>query len=1012
MKRKRKKHELAYWKRMLPVFCLLFFSFNLFAQAKTITGVVSDEQNDERLTGVNVVVKGTTIGTITDIDGAFTLDIKEADAVLVFSYLGYETLELRVPASGTMYVKIKESLTDLDEVVVVGYGTQKKVNLTGSVSIMKNEDLARRPVMRATSALQGLAAGVSVVQNSGQPGSDGATIRIRGVGTLNNSEALVLIDGIQGSLDGVDPNDIESISILKDAASSAIYGSRAANGVILVTTKQSAQEKITTTYNGFVGVQRFTDTPEFVDGYTYMKGMNEAYKNLSMTPLYTESYLNSYLRYKDIDPDTYPDTDWQKEVYTGSGLTQKHHISVSGGKRISTLASIAYQDQKGLIENFRSQRYSLRLNMKMDIRKNVQAALLFEGRHSLIDAPTSASSIKSNVNRIPPIYPSVLSDGRWGVGWNGGNPTAQIQEGGNTANEYNYIKSTFQLNYQPIKGADVELSFTPKFNDNFRKAFSSSIQTFNPGIEVPAYTSPAVSSLRVSDFRTKENTLRLLGRYEKSLGNHSLGGMAGYEQIIYRYDEFSARREGFPLSYYQELDAGSSEVWSNSGTAEEWALLSYFGRLNYGYKDRYLLEANVRVDGSSRFAKGNRWGTFPSFSAAWRISEEAFMEDIDWLTNLKLRASWGELGNQEIGTYPAYASMALGPSFIFGDKVADGAVQKAYANENISWETSQTTDFGVDASFLKNKLNISFDYYIRNTYDILLKLPITDITGMSEPYQNAGQVENKGWDLEISHNNKVGDFSYQIGFNLSDVHNKVIDLKGAGPIRSGYNLIEEGYPINSIYGYQALGIFQSDDQINSSPLQSFGSYAPGDIIYANINDDENDNIVDQYDRTAIGNQIPRFNYGFNFSAQYKDFDANIFLQGVGKKDVIFTGDAVWALYNAGKMQKWHTDYWTEDNPNAAYPRLIAASGHNNFQNSTFWMYSAAYLRIKTLQFGYTLPKKVVDKANIDKLRFFVTGDNVFTFDRMPPGWDPERPSGDAEIYPIAGTFLFGVELKF
>ncbi len=993
-------------RKSITLLLVLIYSLPVFSQQE-IRGNITDPQGP--VPGVTIKLKNSVIATATDAQGSYVIKAP-VDGVLIYSALGYTTQEIEIKGRTHIDVSLSEELSLLNEVVVVGYGTQKKVNLTGAVTVVSSEDLVKRPVMRATSALQGLAPGVTVTQNSGQPASDGGTIRIRGIGTLGDSSPLVLIDGVAGNLDGVDPNDIESVSILKDAASAAIYGSRSANGVILVTTKFAKKGAMQLNYSGFIGKQSFTELPEFVDGYTYMAKMNEAYTNMGRTPLYTEQYLADYQRYKKIDPDRYPDTDWQKELYTGSGFTQRHHVSVSGGDKVSVMGSFAYQDQQGLIPNFRSERYSFRLNTKMHVKDNLQSKIYLMGRHAPTLVPTNQNNIKAAVNRLPNIYPARLTNGTWGVGSNGNNPVAQALEGGMNDRDYDSFRATFQLNYQPIKGADIEFSFSPDYKGNVGQSFNRSIATYSPDIDVPTYVVPAKSSLSRTHEKVWENTTRLLLKYNKTLLKHSFSLLGGYEHIYNLAESFGARRVGFALPDYQYLDAGSTEEQTNSGTASEWGLRSYFGRINYSFNDKYLLEANVRADGSSRFPPGNKYGIFPSFSAGWRISEELFLKEINWLSELKLRASWGTLGNQEIGNYPYSSVISLGPSFSFGNAPADGGVQRDMVNETISWESTTTSNIGFDLSIWKGKLNTSFDYYVRNTSDILLRLRIPAIIGyVNDPYQNAGKVENKGWEWAINYRDRKGELNYQIGLNISDVKNKVIDLKGAGPIISGYNLIQEGYPINTLFGYQALGLFQSVEQIASSPLQGFSNYSLGDIIYKDTN---GDNEINVSDRTQIGNQIPRYTFGLNFSAQYKGFDFSMLLQGIGKKDVLFNGDAVWALYNNGKMQKWHLNHWAPENPNATYPRLIAESTHNNYQNSSFWVYNASYMRLKNLQIGYTIPAKLVKSLPFDRFRIYAAGDNVFTLHHMPKGWDPERPSGDAEIYPIARTFIFGVDIKF
>lgn len=972
-----------------------------------VRGVVSS--NQEPLPGVSIKIAGSNVSTVTDDKGNYAISVPAQNTVLVFSSIGYVSQQVVVGQRRSIDVTLEEDLSALDEVVVVGYGTQKRTNLTGAVSVMSSEDLVKRPVMRASAALQGLAPGVTVTQSSGQPASDGGSIRIRGIGTLGDSNPLVLIDGVAGNLDGIDPNDIESISVLKDAASAAIYGSRSANGVILVTTKFAEKGKMQLNYNGFIGKQQFTELPEFTDTYTYLVKMNEAYENMGRTPLYSESFLSDYLRYKRIDPDNYPDTDWQDELYTGSGITQRHHVSASGGNdRVTVMSSFAYQDQKGIIPNYRSERYSFRLNSSLNIRDNLQSRIYLMGRHSPTIGPSN--NVRAAVNRLPGIYPARLMDGSWGVGSNGYNPVAQALEGGLSDTDYDSFRATFQLNYQPIKDLDIEFSFSPDYRSTAGTRFNRSIETYSPGIDDPTYVVPALSTLQRTHLKNWENTTRLLLKYDKSVERHAFNLLAGYERIHNYTDEFGARRAGFPLPDYQYLDAGSTEEQTNSGTAYEWGLQSFFGRLNYAFDDKYLFEANVRADGSSRFPPGKKYGIFPSFSAGWRISEESFLKEANWLSELKLRASWGTLGNQEIGNYPYSSVISLGPSYSFGGARADGGVQRDMVNESISWESTTTSNIGVDFTVLNGKLATSFDYYVRNTTGILLRLPVPAIIGyVNDPYQNAGEVQNKGWDWSVNYRDKVGDFSYNIGFNLSDVKNKVMDLKGAGPIISGFTLIDEGYPINTLFGYQALGLFQTPEQVNDHPVQGFGNYTLGDIMYQDIDGDEE---VNASDRVALGNQIPRYTFGLSLGAQYKNIDFSVLLQGVGKRDALFNGDAVWALHNNGKMQTWHLDHWTPENPNASYPRLIAESTHNNYQNSSYWVYSATYMRVKNVQVGYTIPAKASRFFPFNSFRLYAAGDNLFTFHKMPQGWDPERPSGGADIYPIASTFILGLDIKF
>ncbi|NGM64414.1 SusC/RagA family TonB-linked outer membrane protein [Sphingobacterium sp. SGR-19] len=977
-------------------------------QPRSIRGRVTNLRR-EPLAGATVAVKDRSGQmTTTDSDGRYRLAVTGNPEILVVSFMGYQTKEVAIANRMAIEIQLEDALRSLNEVVVVGYGTQKKENLTGSISSLKGEELINRPIIRASAALQGLAPGLTVTQQSGRPGADGGSLRVRGIGTLGDASPLVLIDGIEGAIDGVDPNDIASISVLKDAASASIYGSRAANGVILVTTKQGKGENLQVNYNNYIGWQRFTELPEYTDGYTYMVKLNEAYENMGRDPLYSEDYLAEYLEHKETDPDHYPDVDWQKEVYSGSGFTQSHYLSVSGGEKVNVMGSMGYQKQEGLIPGYDAQRYSFRFNAKMKISDRLQASLLLNGRYAPTDIAANDGNVIINVNRLPAIYASRYTDGRWAAGMNGFNSLAQVTEGGFDRTIYGFLRPTLQLNYQPLKGLDLEMNYTPQFSSTESKRFVNAVETYEVDSQTPTFIVPARAYLEQSYRKTWENTFRLLARYQRRLGKHQLGAVAGYEQIAYQANNFGAKREGYPFPQYTELNAGSVEFMTNSGTAAEWSLRSGFGRMNYSFADKYLLEANLRIDGSSRFAQGQKWGTFPSFSAGWLLSNEPFMQSVSFFNTLKLRASWGMLGNQLIGNYPAASVVNLGQSYVNGGAPLDGAAQLAMANEEITWESTTSSNVGIDMTFLNNSFDLSFDYYLRKTDDILLELPIPATIGLTAPYQNAGKVENRGWDLSLSYQQAYARFNHQVKLNLSNVANKVLDLRGAGPIIGSYTVNQEGYPINALYGYRALGLFQNEAEVETAP-QHIGIYAPGDIRYDDVS---GDGAIGPDDRVIIGNIIPRYTFGLNYRAQYKGFDMSFLIQGVGKADVMLARDAAWAFFNAGKINTWQLDAWRPDNPDAAYPRLIADRTHNNFQNSSYWVYNAAYARLKNLQLGYTFPANWANRIKANRIRIFASGDNLFTLHDMPPGWDPERPNGDATNYPVTATYSFGVNITF
>lgn len=1011
-------------KKLLQGLLVLFLMGNFnhaISQTSSVTGSVYDE-NNQALPGASILVKGTTTGTVSDIDGRYGLNVPDGNQVLVVSFLGYITQEIDVNGRNSIDVSLVSDMSDLGEVVVVGYGTQAKMNVTGSVESIGGEEIARQPLMQTSQALMGKMAGVTVLQNSSQPGSDAASIRIRGIGTLGNSDPLVLIDGVPGNMNGLDPRDIADMSVLKDAAAAAIYGSRAANGVVLITTKRGTSGELKVNYNGYVGWQALTDNPQYPGGDEYMRLYNLARVNIGQSPAFSEDFINDWQANHLSDPDQYPNTDWIKEIFTENGFQQHHSISLSGGnERIKAMGSLSFMDQNGNINNFNYKRYNARVNTDLILSEKLDFNFDINIRRGIQKQPPAGlSEIARNSFRIAPIYAARFSDGTWGPGWNGQNPVAMVNDGGINQAQQNYARAIIRANYKPIPELKLSFMYSPEYTDDFDKNFTKQYEFYDYGT-TDFRLWPGRNQLTQRNGRSLNNNLNLVGTYEKTFGDHFLRALAGYELITYRNDWFNAFRDNFALQNYPELGAGARDNMQNDGSASEWGLQSFFARVNYDFKGRYLFEANIRQDGSSRFAEENRYGTFPAFSAGWRVSEESFFGDIAFITELKLRASWGQLGNQNIGTYPFASTVALGQDFLFGGSPASGAAQLALANRNITWETTETTNVGIDFGMSNNRLTVSAEYYIRNTSGILLQLPIPATIGLNEPYQNAGKVQNRGWDMNLGWRDAINDFSYGINFNISDVHNEVIDLMGAGPIISGNSIRQEGHPIDAIFGYKSAGLFQSQEEIDNAPRQ-FGVIAPGDIRYVNqltIDTDGDgisdaaDDVINADDRVIIGNPFPRLIYGMNINANFKGFDLSILLQGIGKRDIFLQGDAVWAFQNAGKIQNWHLDYWTPENPNATYPRLVATTSHNNFQTTDYWVFDAAYLRMRNLTVGYTFPAAITDNLSIDRLRLYFSGQNLFTVDNMPQGWDPEIPNGTAgNLYPITAVFTLGVDLTF
>ncbi|AEL28727.1 SusC/RagA family TonB-linked outer membrane protein [Cyclobacterium marinum] len=981
-------------------------NIEILIEERPIKGRVVDS-NGQGIPGATVLVQGTNIGTATDIDGNFSFEVPE-NAVLIFSFIGYQQQVVSVGNRSEIEVTMTEDLSSLDEVVVVGYGTQKKVNLTGAVSSITSKEIVNQPVGQTSMALQGIAPGVTVTQRSGQPGSDGGSIRIRGVGTLGDSNPLVMVDGIETNLNNVDPNEIESISILKDASSAAIYGARAANGVVLITTKRGI-EGVRVNYNMYAGFQVPTQLPEIVGAIDHMEMANEAFTNVGNDPQYTDEFIEAYKA--GMPSDQYPDTDWQEITMSNVAFMQNHNLSINAGSEKSKLfASVSYLDQEGIIPNTSFNRFNLRLNSDINVSERLTLSTDIFLRRAFQKQPSSGTSYVFHwMRRIPSNEVGILSNGRYGEGWNGDHPLARAKDGGLNTNESLDAILNFRLNYKISEGLNAEVMYAPKFWNPHSKVFSNITQTYARDGVTPTHFVPQRNSLSESYTREWYNNLRAIVTYDKTFNQvHTIGVTAGYQQEDQTNAWISAYREVFPLPQYEQINAGNRANERTGGAASHWALQSVFGRVTYNFDERYLLEGNVRRDASSRFAEGNRSGVFPSFSAGWRVSEESFMEPYSGIIDqLKLRASWGQLGNQNIGLYPFAAFMSLGggsQDYTFNGENSPGAALNSMANSSIKWETTETTDIGLDFN-LWGKLDVSADYYIRRTKDILLALNIPQTLGLSAPFQNAGEVLNKGYDLMVNYRNKVGELNYSIMVNYSDVRNEIIDMRGIE--NTGLTVNREGYSIGSFFGYVDQGLFQTQEEVDNHADQ-FGNIAPGDIKYKDIDED---GMINDRDLAVIGSPIPRHTFGLRVSADYKGFDLSVFLQGVGKADGYMYGQGIMPFYLGGTVQEQHKDRWTPANTDAAYPRL-AWNQTNNEQNSSFWMRNAAYLRGQNIQVGYTFSETVLSKLNIRGLRMYLSGRNVFTVHDFYEGYDPEAPVSNGGWYPQMATYTMGLNVNF
>lgn len=1002
-------------------------------QVKRITGQVLDE-TQLPLIGATVRLKGGDAATITDLDGKFSLDVLEGSEVL-FSYIGYTDKTVRVDAKSIYEVVMSENVKVLNEVVVIGYGAVKKKDLTGAVAAVKGDDLVSKRSTMLSNALQGSLSGVMVTRSSSAPGSGASSIRVRGITTMGESSPLVIVDGVQSSLDYVNSNDVESISVLKDAAAASIYGSKAAAGVILVTTKRGNDTgKINLKYNAEFGWEIPTKQPSMVGVTRYLEMSNELKYNDNPTGGYFQEYTadqtKNWVKYNATDPDNYPITDWADLILKSSAPRMTHTLSVSGGnKTVKSVATLSYDEVEGLYDNRGFQRYMFRSNNDFNISDKLSAQIDVNIRHA--KSKSTNFDPFDTMRKMPAIYPAVWSDGRLASGKSGSNPYGLLKAGGTSVAHSTQVAGKGSLTYKPFKGFSLSGIVSPFINFQKKKAFKKACgytladdpQTFGGYFDSGStWTTTKLSEERNDDYHV---TSQLLANYIGSFGQHDLTLMAGFENYYMKSESLGAARDQYELDNYPYLNLGSADFQTNSGTGTEYTSNSVFGRVIYSYADRYLFQANVRHDGSSRFAKGYRWGTFPSFSAGWVLSEEKFMKDLnwEWLSFLKLRASWGMLGNERIGSnyFPYIALMSFGNSLFYmadGSVVSDKTARPAVlAVEDITWETTTSTDLGVDMNFLNNRLQFHFDYYWKQTKDMLLSIEIPYFMGYNNPSTNAGKMSTHGYDIELGWNDRIGDFQYGINLNFSDFLSK-IDYMNNGEQISGGKIKRAGVLFNEYYGYICDGIYQTQDEVNNSARTST-TVTVGDLKYRDISGPNGipDGVISpEYDRVPLGNSLPRFQYGGTLNASYKGIDFSMAFQGIGKQNSYLSTAMVQPLRdNFGNVPaiiegKYWSPFNTDaENRAAQYPRLSNVSKSNNYATSTFWMFNGAYFRLKNITLGYTLPKNWTKRSGIDRVRLYASGSDLFCLSNFPDGWDPEMGTSS---YPITTSLVMGVQVNF
>lgn len=998
---------------------------------KKVQGNVKDTAG-EPVIGATVMVKGTSNGTITDFDGNFVLDAPEG-SVLEISYIGYKTQQLAAASGRSLTVTMKEDTEVLDEVVVVGYGTMRKSDLTGAIAAVKGDKLAARRTTQLSTALQGAIAGVTVTRDNSAPGATAGSIKVRGVTTIGDTSPLVIIDGIPGNINDVNPNDVESMSVLKDAASASIYGSRAAAGVILITTKRAKESSLSINYNFEYGLEIPTKQPEYVGVKRFLETTNELRYNDNPSGGWNQAYSTEDVENWEAnhltDPDNYPMTDWTDLILKGSAPRQTHLVSVAGGsKAVRSTASFVYDNIDGLYGDRNYERYTFRSNNDFTINKYIGATLDFNFKRSNDHTPHYNPFFDMRI--APMIYPAVWANGAWANGKNGQNPYAKVMDGGYKDDENTLVGGRAALNITPLEGLKIQGVIAPNYTFQKKKTFQKAITHMSPDdpTVVVGYMED-YGTTKLDEERNDSYNITIQGivNYMKNFGKHDLNVMAGYETYYSKAENLKASRDQYELDDFPYLDVGPLEFRDNGGSATELAYQSWFGRVAYSYADKYLLQANIRYDGSSRFHTDYRWGAFPSFSAGWVMSEESFIKDknVDWLSFLKLRASYGTLGNERIldgdGNpmyYPYQAFLNFSDVLFYQNgKVVPqlSAAQWAYAIENISWETTSSIDIGFDAAFLNNRLRLTFDYYKKKTKDMLLALEIPDYVGFDNPQKNTGKMYTNGYDIEVGWNDQINDFSYGISVNFSDFVSKMDDLGGTQFL--GDQVKMEGSEFNEWYGYLSDGLNLTEADLQEPQLSDNAQL--GDIKYKDISGPEgkpDGKISPEYDRVLLGGSLPRFQYGGTVNLAYKGFDLSLAFQGIGKQNARMSAIMVQPLYsNWGNTpaiidgKYWSAKNTPEQNANAFYPRLTYNNASANYTMSDYWMFNGRYFRLKNITLGYTLPQKWTQKLLMKQARIYVAANDVFCISQYPSGWDPEMGTS---AYPITTSVLFGLSVNF
>lgn len=1016
------------------------------AQSKHIEGTIIDPKG-QVMQGVNVQIKGAGFGTITNKEGKYAL-VADPGATLIFSYTGYVNHEEKVGDRTVINVTLQETSTVLDNVVVVGYGTQKKVNLSGSVAQITGKDLTNRPVANVTGALQGVLPGLSVVRSSGKPGGEGYDIRVRGFTSANDAKALVLVDGIEQDLNLVDPSDVESISVLKDASASAIYGARAAAGVILVTTKQATAGKTRITFATNYGINITARQPQRLNSWDEQLLIDESRLNATGAAEFNEEQYewlkNPNLNYRPNPTqdrwEYFDNNNWIKEGMDKINHQQNHSLSVGGGnQQLNYLVTGAFYKRDGVM------RYgpddNTRINLKLNVNAELNKYLSMKVTAGYIDSKIreNAYGTEQIINRL---YRSRVRQSLYtpaedttGQPYNGDLQVNAVDIEKNAGLETrNYGTFTGRLAFQVknvIPGLTLDVIGWRNQNYYNQENNSRSINWYGRSTNTIRFSVNVPNSISVTKNKAFQNNMQSFLTYKFKLGQHDFTIMQGGSYEEYRKDEFTAAAQSMITNDFFSLNYGDPLTKTSSDKVETWALASLFGRLNYSFAGKYLLEASYRYDGSSRLAPQHRWQVFPSFSAAWRVSEEDFFKDnVLFIQNFKVRGSWGQLGNgSPLGLYPYIPLLTSGltntnsastPNLVFNDVRSQYIYQDKLSSPDVTWETVQQSNIGIDLGLLDNRLTITADYYVKKNKNMLASLNLPNIIGVSTPSYNVGELKSWGKELEVKWKDHIGDIEYRVGFNVSDNQNKLLKYNGKNSIGTG-GVVElmEGYALNTVWGYTTDGYIQSkndlDDYKSKFTTQYFTNLAPGDVKYLDRN---GDGILSAGDGTPansgdlvyLGTTNARYAYGFDLGLSWNGFDFSAFFQGAARRKFLINEGTLSPMLGTADMP-WtiHMDRWTPDNPNAFFPRMYQTDAHN-FKSSDRWAQNGSYLRLKNIQIGYTVPVK---KTFIRNLQVYVSGQDLWETTKVLNVFDPEVGNNvGATTYPFYRTVSFGLNAGF